>query len=188
MTDKRYGGEVDRMRAPERVARNEVDRVLALALEGVMLKTVLDVGTGSGLWAEAFAARGLSVTGLDVREDMLAAARAHVPSASFRMGEMEALPFAEGVFDLVFLGHVLHEATDLATAIRELCRVANLRVVALEWPYEVGESGPPQDHRLRADDVLREARAAGCAQAESIQLTHMVLYRLDKRNLQPWCV
>ncbi|MCC6612878.1 MAG: class I SAM-dependent methyltransferase [Anaerolineae bacterium] len=188
MTDKRYGGETDRMRAPQRVALMEMDRVLGLALEGVTLNSVLDVGTGTGLWAEAFAKRGLAVTGLDVREDMLAVARTYVPGAELRLGEMEALPFADDSFDLVFLGHVLHEATGLATALRELHRVANLRVAALEWPYEMGEGGPPQDHRLRAEDVLHEARAAGYAQAEYIQLTHMALYRLDKRNLQPWCL
>jgi len=191
MTDKRYGGGTDRMRTPERVALMEIERVLALALEGVTLNSVLDVGTGTGLWAEAFAGHGLAVTGLDVREDMLAAARSYVPGADFRLGEMEAMPFANESFDLVFLGQVLHEATDLATALRELHRVANLRVVALEWPYKIegdDQTGPPQDHRLRPDDVLREARAAGYAQAEYIELTHMALYRLDKRNLQPWCV
>ncbi|MCL4249051.1 MAG: methyltransferase domain-containing protein [Anaerolineae bacterium] len=188
MTDKRYGGEIERMRAPQRVALMEMDRVLELALAGVTLKSLLDVGTGSGLWAEVFAQRGLTVTGVDVREDMLAAAQAFVPGATFKQGEMESLPFPDESFDLVFLGLVLHEATGLATALREMYRVANLRVVALEWPYEVGEMGPPQHHRLRAEDVLREARAAGYAQAEHIQLTHMALYRLDKRNLQPWCV
>ena len=188
MQDKRYAGDVARMRSPERMARLEVARVLDLALEGLTAATALDVGTGTGIWAEAFAERGLAVTGIDVREDMLAAARVHVPLGDFRSGDMESLPFEDSAFNLVFMGHVLHEARDLRTALREARRTANLRVLALEWPPEVGEMGPPADHRLQPHEVLTAARAEGFAQAEAIRLEHMLLYRLDVRHLQPWCV
>ncbi len=188
MDDKRYGGDVARMRAPERLERLEISRVVELTLEGLTAETLLDVGTGSGVWAQAFAECGLAVTGIDLREDMLAAARAYVPQADFRAGDMEALPFNNGQFNLVFLGHVLHEARDLRTALREAHRTASLRVVALEWPPEVGEMGPPAEHRLQSNDVLTAARAVGFVQAEAIRLAHMILYRLDVRSLQPWCV
>jgi len=36
---------------------------------------MLDIGTGTGVFAEAFAALGIAVTGIDVNADLLAAAR-----------------------------------------------------------------------------------------------------------------
>ena len=59
--EKRYSREIERLRSPERVARLEVERVVPLALAGLPgLKTVLDIGAGSGLFAEQFAALGIA--------------------------------------------------------------------------------------------------------------------------------
>ena len=38
---------------------------------------------------------------------------------------MEKLPFEDKAFDLAFMGHVLHEADDLLTALKEAQRVAS---------------------------------------------------------------
>ena len=54
MHERRFKGEVERLRAPERIQRIEVDRVVNLCLEGVRADSVLDVGTGSAIFAEAF--------------------------------------------------------------------------------------------------------------------------------------
>ena len=70
---------------------------------------MLDAGTGTGIFAAAFAAQGLRVTGIDVNEELLREARAAVQGVEFREAALEKLPFAERSFDLVFLGHVLHE-------------------------------------------------------------------------------
>lgn len=177
--DRRYSGEIERLRSPQRLALMEVDRVVELALEGIEARSALDVGTGSGLFAQSFAAKGLSVAGVDLREDMLEAARQYVPTGVFRMGRMEALPFADGEFDLVFLGHVLHEADDLALTLREARRTARVRVVVLEWPHTIQEYGPPLDHRLKPEQVEEAAILAGFRRFELITLTHLVLYRLS---------
>lgn len=178
--ERRYSGEIERLRSPQRLAIMEVDRVVELALEGLEAKSALDVGTGSGLFAESFAAKGLSVAGVDLREDMLDAARQHVPRGDFRLGKMEALPFGDAEFDLVFMGHVLHEADDLVEALREARRTARVRVVVLEWPPIVQEFGPPMDHRLRYEQVEQAADQAGFLRVEQINLTQLVLYRLAK--------
>jgi ubiquinone/menaquinone biosynthesis C-methylase UbiE len=188
MNNRQYGGEIERLRAPERLARMEVARVVELATEGITARSALDVGTGSGIFAEQFASKGMNVAGIDIREDMLDAAREHVPSGDFREGRMEAIPFGEEAFALVFMGHVLHEADDLQQALREAHRVTQLRVVVLEWPYQEQEMGPPLDHRLTEQTVIQAARQAGFANVESFRLEHMVVYRMDKRNLNPWCI
>ncbi len=176
--ERRFRGEADRLRSDDRLARLEVPRVVALCLEGLTRPRVLDVGTGTGVFAEAFAAAGLEVVGLDPNAELLAIARAHAPGADFERGTAEALPFPDRSFDLVFLGHVLHETDEPLRALEEARRVARARVAVLEWPYEEQEQGPPLAHRLRIDTVLNLAARAGFAGPEHHRLTHMDFYRL----------
>lgn len=95
MHEKRFDGEIERLRVPERVARLEVERVTSLCLESADLKTVLDVGVGSGLFAEAFVRHGLEVAGVDVNSQMVVAARQFVPQGDFREADAESLPFPD---------------------------------------------------------------------------------------------
>ncbi len=164
------------LRDPQRVARLEVARVVDACLGGLDARSALDVGTGSGIFAEAFAARGLRVAGVDVNPDMLAAARDYVPGGRFEQAPAEALPFDAGAFDVVFMGLVLHETDDAAQALAEARRVARLRVAVLEWPYRDDEMGPPLAHRLSAEAVADLARKAGFAGVETAPLDHMALF------------
>jgi ubiquinone/menaquinone biosynthesis C-methylase UbiE len=182
MNERRYSDQVEKLRSPERLERLEVPTVVQHALDGQAVQSVLDVGTGSGVFAEAFAARGLRVAGIDLREEMLEAARKYVPQGDFRLANMSSIPFGDNEFDLVFLGLVLHEADDLGKAVDEAYRVASQRVVILEWPYETGEFGPPLHHRLRPEQVMDTARAAGFKQVKQIPLRQLTLFRLDKAD------
>jgi ubiquinone/menaquinone biosynthesis C-methylase UbiE len=178
MHERRYHGEVERLRLPERVELLEVERVIDLALANNHVCNVLDVGTGSGIFAEAFANKGLHVTGIDPNPDMLKTAHEFVPHGTFQHGTIEDVPFPDKTFDLVFLGHVLHESDDLIKALTESKRCAKNRVVILEWPYQQDESGPPLEHRLKTEEVLAAATAIGFSHMETINLRHMVLFRL----------
>ncbi len=176
--ERRFQGEPDRLRAPDRIARMEVPRVAALSTEGITVESVLDIGTGTGVFAEAFAALGIAVTGIDVNADLLTVARQSVPAAQFKQAPVEKIPFAARSFDLAFLGHVLHEADDPLAALKEAHRVARRRVAILEWPYRQEEKGPPLEHRLRPEIVVDLALQAGFQHVETIHLEHMDLYRL----------
>ncbi len=167
------------LRSDERLALLEVARVVELTLEGLeTVNSLLDVGTGTGLFAEAFAARVPQVLGIDASASMVQQAQALVPAVQFRVGLMEALPFSEAAFDVVFMGHVLHETDDLPRTLQEARRVARRRVVALEWPYRETPMGPPLAHRLPPATVQQAALDAGFAAVEVLPLQHMVLYRL----------
>ena len=61
----------------------------------------LDVACGSGFAANIAHRRGATVSGLDASEDLIDIARDRTPDGDFRVGDMFALPFAEGVFDVV---------------------------------------------------------------------------------------
>jgi len=178
MHEKRFEGSVERLRTPERVARLEVERVVSLCLETLDLKTVLDVGVGSGLFAEAFSYRGLEVAGVDVNPDMIAAARQFVPQGDFREAVAESLPYPDGSFDLVFMSLLLHESDETLIVLQEARRVARQRVCILEWPYQDGKFGPPLAHRLNPTDIEDLTQKAGLPHLESFMLNQLVLYRL----------
>jgi demethylmenaquinone methyltransferase / 2-methoxy-6-polyprenyl-1,4-benzoquinol methylase len=86
----------------------------------------LDLATGTGDIAFALARRSARVTGLDVTPRMIELARrkADRPDAPlFLVGDMGALPFPNGSFDLVTTGYGLRNVPDLQTAIDEMVRV-----------------------------------------------------------------
>jgi len=60
-----------------------------------------DAECGAGMAASLAAARGTAVSGFDAAEALLAIARERVPSGNFRTGDLEAVPFADDIFDLV---------------------------------------------------------------------------------------
>lgn len=179
MHERRYAAPVERLRLQERVERMEIPRVIDLCLEGIQAATAIDIGTGSGLFAEELQKRGLAVTGIDPNPEMLDAAKGFVPQAEFRSGTVEAIPFPDKSFDLVFLGHVLHESDDLRQALLEIKRCAKTRVVVLEWPYKQEEIGPPFEHRLDPAIVEQIAREVGFTSVELIPLSRMLVYRLS---------
>jgi ubiquinone/menaquinone biosynthesis C-methylase UbiE len=176
--ERRFHGQPDRLRAPERIARLDLDQVVALSIEDLASPRMLDVGTGTGIFAEAFAARGLDVVGIDASDEMVELARRLVPAARFEQAPAEAITYGDGAFDVAFLGLVLHETDDPVQALCEAQRVSTRRVVILEWPYEEDGHGPPLEHRLTVDRVRDLARQAGLEQIEHIRLAHVDLYRL----------
>ena len=88
---------------------------------------VLDVATGTGFTALAFAPGVHSVVGLDVSSGMLAQAQGQaeergVTNAEFREGAAEALPFADSTFDLVTCRIAPHHFLDIQKFVSEAAR------------------------------------------------------------------
>ncbi len=93
----------------------------------------LDLATGTGDIAFRLAAAGWNVIGLDVTRRMIELARdkAHRAAAPtdgrraprFLVGDMVALPFPAGSFDVVTAGYGLRNVPDLRAAIDEMHRV-----------------------------------------------------------------
>ncbi len=177
LMDKKYQ-DVGGLRLPGRLARLEVARVVSLCLEGVDARSVLDVGAGSGVFAEAFSLRGIEGYGLDENAEMIETAGRHIPQVDFRQGSAEAIPWPDQAFDLVFMGLVLHEVNSPLAALQEARRVSRDRVAVLEWPYQAQEFGPPLSHRLRPGDMTELALSSGFRKFELITLTNLILYRL----------
>ncbi|MEV4538236.1 methyltransferase domain-containing protein [Asanoa sp. NPDC049518] len=99
--------------------------------------TVLDVGTGSGTVASLAVARGASVVAVDAEPSMVALAACRVPSASFHLAALPALPFAAGAFDAAVANFVVNHVGDPLAAVAELGRVVRPggRVAVTVWPH-----------------------------------------------------
>jgi SAM-dependent methyltransferase len=84
---------------------------------------LLDVGCGTGLAMLLAARQGARVTGLDVAVPMLRIARERLPEAVLQAGDLQALPFDDGTFDVVTAFNAVQYAADPAVAVAELARV-----------------------------------------------------------------
>lgn len=192
MHEKRFRGDAARLRSPERISRLSVDDVIARAVQGLVDRnpnkheaesgSVLDIGTGSGLFAERFAALGFSVSGVDADPAMAALAKEHVPAGNFVSAVAESLPFDDDMFDLVFMGFVLHETDAPLDALTEAARTSHGGVAVLEWPYREEEFGPPLEHRLARDTVLDWFTQVGLEDGEMTAFDHVVLYTAKTRR------
>ena len=179
INERVYSQKINKLRSPERVKLIEVERVVKLSLEDIKPVNLLDVGTGSGLFAEAFEKKGLEVAGIDISEEMIRAVKNFVEKGEFKTAPVERIPYPDNSFDLVFLGHVLHEAEDQLKALQEATRVAKQRVAILEWPYIKEKSGPPLEHRISPEKVSDLVQKIGLKNIEILKLEHMVLIRID---------
>jgi ubiquinone/menaquinone biosynthesis C-methylase UbiE/DNA-binding transcriptional ArsR family regulator len=124
---RRHAAEWDRIRRLH-VADTAVESAIRTALADKPIRSLLDLGTGTGRMLELFGAdieRGL---GLDLSLDMLALARARLDRAglkhcSVRHGDIYDLALPRDSFDVVIIHQVLHFLDDSARAIAEAARV-----------------------------------------------------------------
>lgn len=89
---------------------------------------VLDVATGGGHTALAFAAIARQVVAFDLTEPMLAAACGFLrgrgaTNVTFVAGDVEALPFANDRFPLVTCRIAAHHFANVGAAVRDMARV-----------------------------------------------------------------
>jgi ubiquinone/menaquinone biosynthesis C-methylase UbiE len=90
------------------------------------IKTILDLGCGTGRFTEALRARfEADVIGIDPSEKMLAQARSKLssPRVRYEIGRAESIPLPDNSVDLIFMSMILHHLEDAPLAARECRRV-----------------------------------------------------------------
>ncbi len=125
---------------------------------------VLDVGCGPGvLTAELVGRYGVDrVDALDPTPGFVDAARSRLPGVDVRLGTAEALPYADGSYEVAFAQLVVHFMKDPVRGLSEMARVARGGLVAAcVWDHGGGR-GPlspfwdavaevdPEEHRERS--------------------------------------
>ncbi len=137
----------------------EFARMLALAgLQGN--ERVLDAGCGAGHTAVAFAPHVAQVVALDFTDAMLVQVRQlaterGIENVETRLGDVEALPLADGSFDLVVSRYSAHHWPQPGRALREFRRVLRPHGQVLLADV-VGFDDPTCDTFLNAVELLRD--------------------------------
>jgi ubiquinone/menaquinone biosynthesis C-methylase UbiE len=103
--------------------------------------SVLDLATGTGLLAGAFAERGHGVTGLDFADKLLNRARRRFPRVDFRNLDVRHLDGIEtGAYDLVSMGYFLHGLSPEFRhfIVQETARIARAHVLIFDYGRDGG--------------------------------------------------
>ena len=168
---RRHAAEWDRIRRLH-VADAAVEQAIRAAVGDQPIRSLLDLGTGTGRMLELFAddiERGL---GLDLSLDMLALARARLDRAGLkhctvRYGDIYDLALPRNSFDVVIVHQVLHFLDDSARAIREAARVlrAGGRLLVIDFaPHDLEFLRDEHAHRrlgFATETVTQWLEAAG---------------------------
>lgn len=110
-------------------------RDLAHRIAAVAPASLLDVGCGNGELLQRLAVSGAHrCAGLEV--DQADVDRLRSAGLDVHRGVAEALPFADGAFDVVVMDYVAHHVADLGAALDEAARVARHAVLVLDAWYD----------------------------------------------------
>ena len=128
-------------------AYDQISETIADAIDHCVLRLapksgerVLDVATGTGWTARRVAARGATVTGIDLGSDLIGAATALARDAGltidFKVGDAEGLAFPDAAFDAVISTFGVMFVSRPEAAAAELARVVKKggRLGLVTWP------------------------------------------------------
>ncbi|PTD97284.1 bifunctional 2-polyprenyl-6-hydroxyphenol methylase/3-demethylubiquinol 3-O-methyltransferase UbiG [Pseudothauera lacus] len=159
-------------------------------------KQVLDVGCGGGLLSEGMAARGATVTGIDLSEKALGVARLHLFESGLKIDyqHSSAEDFAErhaGAFDVVTCLEMLEHVPDPASTVAACARLVKpggmvffstinrnpkaylFAVIGAEYVLKLLPRGTHDYAKfIRPAELARYARAAHLDSAELIGLSY----------------
>jgi ubiquinone/menaquinone biosynthesis C-methylase UbiE len=122
--------------------------------------TVLDIGTGAGHTALAFAPFVASVIAFDLTPQMLEevqrnAAERGITNLSVKQGAAEKLPYQDNSFEIVTCRLTTHHFADLPQALAEMARVlkpgGKLAIVDTTVPED-----PTLDYQINEIEILRD--------------------------------
>ena len=148
---------------------------------------ILDVGAGGGWCSDLLQRINRRSVAVDISVDMLRVARQRptrtpIPAVA---GDLEHLPFASGSFDKAICLSALHHIPDMASAVREICRVLDDDGVAVFSEPGVGHADKPwsvsasRDFGVLEQEVLihpliRMCRDAGFAHAHVCPISYII--------------
>jgi len=166
---------------------------------GLTGKIALDVGCGGGILSESMAARGASVTGIDLSEKVLSVAKLHLfesgqQSVSYRLIPVETLAAEQaGHFDVVTCMEMLEHVPDPQQVVRACAELLkpggqvffstinrNLKayvqaVIGAEYILNMLPRGTHEYRKfLKPSELIRMIRTAGLETVEIIGLSYNI--------------
>ncbi|ALB62141.1 Biotin synthesis protein bioC [Cronobacter condimenti 1330] len=138
--------------------------------------TVLDAGCGTGAGSLDWRARGCDVTAFDLSPAMLSQARERSAAHRYVQGDIEALPFTEGSFDLVWSNLAVQWCQSLSGALEHMLRVTRpggrvaFTTLAHGSLCELHQAWAAVDHRAHANGFSRPEDIHAAAPAARLTL------------------
>ncbi len=128
-----HAAQWDRMRALY-ISESEVEAAIAAMVEGLRIRHLIDIGTGTGRMIEVLGTEATRIIGIDKSAEMLRLARAKLSSGGalalsdpaqvdLRIGDFNDLPVSDAKADFAVLHQVLHFAQHPETVLAEAARV-----------------------------------------------------------------
>jgi ubiquinone/menaquinone biosynthesis C-methylase UbiE len=165
-------GNLERLNDPKRLEILDLQAVIShFRLQKDM--TLVDIGTGTGLFAEAFLkllpeARCYA---LDIRHEVIEWIKNN--RETYREGrlipqlmEESKTPLGDNIADFLFMITLHHELEEPVELMKECRRILKLggKLLIADWRKDDMESGgPPRDHRIEPSLVISHLKQAGFA-------------------------
>jgi SAM-dependent methyltransferase len=160
---------LDKLNDPARLARMDPPRLWAAA--GIPDPSVIiEIGAGTGIFAEAFAnfAPKATVYAVDTEPLMIGWMEAHrAPALGGRLVPLlatdETVPLPNGMADVVFLIDLHHELAAPDATYAEVYRLlaAGRKVVVVDWLRDNQSGGPPQEIRASEAEIAATLERTG---------------------------
>ena len=87
------------------------------------LSRILVNGCGVGMYVRALQPYAEQICGIDIEPEHLTRAAANAPEAQLQLAMCEALPYADGAFDLILSHEVIEHVSDDRRTVAEMARV-----------------------------------------------------------------
>jgi len=152
---------------------------------------VLDVGTGSGVVADALLPFVSKVVGLDFSLDMLSKGE-WGGRKTFVLGNAKKMPFENDFFDLVVMRSVLHHITDFPLRALQESR----RVLKKGGRFVISEGVPPSDFVFKQyEDIFsikekrilfREGNVEGLVRKAGFEKVSSFYFWIKKSSVKNW--
>lgn len=125
---------------------------------------VLDIGSGTGIFAFTAAEKACKVVSVEMDDLMIGIQEEKIEKGNVDNVEIvkcnldgEKLPFDDGYFDAVILSTLVHEIDDKDKMFSEIERITKpgARILIVDFKKKKTEFGPPLEERLDDDEIRK---------------------------------
>jgi len=159
---------IDRLNNPKRLEILDLQKVIShFKLEGSI--TLVDIGTGAGIFAEAFLKLlpGARCYALDIRNEAVEWIRNNREAYKTgrlipRLMEESRIPLEDNIADFLFMITLHHELEEPIELMKECSRILKPggKLLIADWRKDA-EAGPPRQHRIEPELAISHLQKAG---------------------------
>jgi len=164
------------------VPERDVEALMLKRAGTERIRSMLDIGTGTGRMLEVFAGRCERALGIDLSAPMIAVARANldragIENARVRLGDVMNLPVLRESFDFIVIHQVLHFLDEPGRAIKEAAGALapGGRILIVDFaPHDLEDLRQSRAHRRLGFSHTQMAQWLGDADLHAVSVEDLV--------------